>query len=52
MSSAVQMEHQVYERFGEATIAYDLIPFPGGEDVKVNLEPAEEGKLFGKPVIM
>ena len=49
MSSVVQMEHQVYKWFGEATIAYDLVPFPGGEVIEVNPEPAEERKLFMGP---
>jgi hypothetical protein len=52
MSSAVQMEHQVYKQFGETAIAYDLIPYPGGEEVKVGPQPTEEGELFGGPAMM
>ena len=51
MSSAVQMEHQIYKQFGKAAIAYDLVPFPGGEVIEANPKPAEEGKLFGGPVM-
>lgn len=51
MSLAVQMEHQIYKQFGKAAIAYDLVPFPGGEVIEANPKPAEEGKLFGGPVM-
>jgi hypothetical protein len=47
MSSAVQMEHEVFERFGKATVVFDLVPYPtGGDDVEINPESTEEGELF------
>ena len=52
MTSTVQIEDQVFERFGEATVMFDLIPFPTTEDAEDNSGHGEEGELVGEPAPM
>ena len=52
MTSTVQIEDQVFERFGEAAVMFDLDPFPTTEDAEDNFGHSEEGELVGEPVLM
>ena len=52
MTSTVQIEDQVFERFGEATVMFGLVPFPTTEDTEENSGHGEEGELVGKPAPM
>ena len=48
MTSMVQIEDQTFEWFREATVMFDLDPFPTTEDAKNNSGHSEEGKLIGE----
>ena len=52
MTSTVQIEDQVFERFREATVMFDLVPFPTTEDAEDNSGHGEEGELVGEPAPM
>ena len=48
MTSTVQIEDQVFERFGEAAVMFNLIPFPTTKDAESNSGHSKEGELVGK----
>ena len=52
MTSMVQIEDQVFEQFREATVMFDLDPFPTTEDTEHNSGHSEEGELIGEPAPM
>ena len=52
MTSTVQMEDQVFKRFGEAAVMFNLDPFPTTEDTEDNSGHGGKGELIGKPAPM
>ena len=52
MTSTVQIEDQVFKRFGEATVMFNLDPFPTTEDTEDNSGHGEEGQLVGELALM
>ena len=52
MTSMVQIEDQVFKRFREAVVMFDLIPFPTTKDAENNSGHGKVGEPVGKPVLI